>query len=387
MVLRQTVPGQLWRLHNDSSKVVWGLNCLISGLYGGIHCYASSNRRGYAFQGERPVKYNPRVVFLDQVGCQWLNPVQLGTETLLELGRSCSAVEQVMAILKKLESDDYTGFMEHYYRRGLETFGSDWNYSDLLTILYTAARTLSPAHYLEIGVFRGRSMSVVGSTAPDCSLYGFDCWIENYATLENPGPDFVKGQLRRVGHRGTVTFSSGDSKTTVPHFLEANPDLFFDLITVDGDHGYEGARTDLMNVLPRLKIGGIVVFDDVVHPAFPWLEEVWKETVADDPNFVSKTFTEIGHGVSFAIRRAIDLEIKSDEIERKVGFLSVKASLRASEEQLSNLNRVLDARENELASIKPILAAREAELESVKAVLKAREEELVSIKKRLKFRG
>ena len=79
----------------------------------------------------------------------------------------------------------------------------------------------------------------------------------------NPGPNFVKNELDKFDFQGRVNFINGDSKKTVPNFFKENPNLFFDLITIDGDHSLKGALRDIKNVLPRLKIGGAIIFDDI----------------------------------------------------------------------------------------------------------------------------
>jgi predicted O-methyltransferase YrrM len=234
---------------------------------------------------------------------QWLNPVQIGTSTLLNLGMRRFTLESVVDVLRRLEPDGFIDFILRYYEEGLRKFGDSWSYADQLTVLYAAGMVLHPRRYLEIGVFRGRSMAVVGNVAPVCAMYGFDLWIDGYAGLPNPGPDFVRAQLRRAGHRGEAQFVSGDSLETIPEFFNAHPNLYFDLITVDGAHGEEDARKDLQNVLPRVTLGGLLVFDDICHPQHPWLEHVWDEVVGSNPNFVSEKFTAIGHGVAFAVRR------------------------------------------------------------------------------------
>ena len=69
-------------------------------------------------------------------------------------------------------------------------------------------------------------------------------------------------------------FLDGDSKLTVPTLHG-----FFDLVLVDADHSALGARVDLMNAWPRVRLGGILVMDDINHPNYPWLSEVWEEFV------------------------------------------------------------------------------------------------------------
>jgi hypothetical protein len=93
---------------------------------------------------------------------------------------------------------------------------------------------------------------------------------------------------------------SGDSRVTVPAFLAERRELFFDIVNVDGDHSVPGAARDMANVLPRLKIGGIVVFDDLVSA--PSLMRVWRRLVKDDARFRSWEYTDAGAGVGVAIR-------------------------------------------------------------------------------------
>ena len=87
--------------------------------------------------------------------------------------------------------------------------------------------------------------------------------------------------------------------------LDANPDLYFDLVTVDGDHTAEGAAQDLREVLPRVSVGGALVFDDIAHRKHPHLVEVWKSVVESDPRFASYRFSELGYGIGFAIRQRL----------------------------------------------------------------------------------
>ena len=130
-----------------------------------------------------------------------------------------------------------------------------------------------------------------------------DMWIQNYAGMENPGAEFVKTQLALVGHRGPVEFHNGNSHEVLPRYFAANPDLAFDLITVDGDHTPGGAAQDLSDVLPHLAIGGAIVFDDICHPYHPELREVWKSLVADDMRFSTWSYEDVGYGVGIAIRK------------------------------------------------------------------------------------
>lgn len=212
-------------------------------------------------------------------------------------------VRAAHALLGRLSPDDYLRYVVRYYETGLERFGNDWGYADIVTVLLGLAEALSPEAYLEVGVRRGRSACAVGSVAPDCDMALFDMWMKDYAGMENPGPELVRAELAAVGHRGPVAFVDGNSHETLPRYFAAHPDAAFDLVTVDGDHTDRGAAEDLAEVLPRLKIGGAVVFDDIAHPLHPGLSDIWRRMVEEDRRFSSYSFRSVAYGVGFAIRK------------------------------------------------------------------------------------
>jgi predicted O-methyltransferase YrrM len=235
-------------------------------------------------------------------GNQWYYPAIAGPSSYLPDVMGATAVRAAASILETLSSDSYLEFVKNFYRTGLQTFGDNWVYADINTVLIGLARRLKTSSYLEIGVRRGRSMAMVTTSAPNCKIVGFDLWIANYAGMDNPGPEYVREELTRLGYRGDLELVAGDSRQTVPDWFRKHPDEFFDLITVDGDHSTEGARTDLENVLPRLKIGGALVFDDISHQSHANLTGVWREFLERHPNLSGHSFTEVGFGVGFAIR-------------------------------------------------------------------------------------
>jgi predicted O-methyltransferase YrrM len=222
--------------------------------------------------------------------------------TIAQAALSFEAVDFVISLLRKLTPSDESEGQELFYLWAQGKFGRNWRYADITTVLCAASMAVRPKTYLEIGVRRGRSAAVVGALCPACAIYGFDLWLPGYANAPNPGPDFVRAELRTAGHAGQVTLISGDSAKTVPAFLRGHPGLFFDLVTVDGDHSVAGAARDLASVLPRLKIGGVIVFDDVCSA--PALLRVWHWFVKDNARYRRWEFTESGAGIAAAIRMA-----------------------------------------------------------------------------------
>ena len=203
-----------------------------------------------------------------------------------------------------LASDDYVEYLDSFYRECIARFGSNWHYMDIVNVLYAAAKVLQPENYLEIGVRRGRSVCTVVQACPAVNIHAFDMWIPGYAGMDNPGPEYIRGELTKHNFAGKITFVDGDSHITIPRYLEQYPDLIFDLITVDGDHSTDGAYADLCAVIPRLAVGGVIVFDDIIHPAHPFLLSVWRDVLKKFPDLSGYEFTETGYGVAFAVRRA-----------------------------------------------------------------------------------
>jgi predicted O-methyltransferase YrrM len=180
---------------------------------------------------------------------------------------------------------------------------------------------LRPETYVEVGVRRGWSACMAAHRKPDLSIWAFDMWIRGYSGSENPGPNFVLSELRRIGFLGEVEFVSGNSHETLPAFLgngnagftgaaePGDPNRVrpgsFDMIVIDGDHSVLGAYQDLSDLIPFCEVGGALVFDDINpdaayedireelgHDPHGWkgLSRVWQEIMAEYPEFVHFEF-------------------------------------------------------------------------------------------------
>jgi len=233
----------------------------------------------------------------------WYSPVLLGAGAIGERAIHADCLRQVLPILDRLESDNYVNYLQAYYRAGLERFGDAWHYADIVTVLLAAAQLAQPRNYLEIGVRRGRSMAIIATTCPECHIVGFDLWKADYAGIPNPGPDFVTAEMTKLNHRGRLDLISGNSHKTLPGYFNQHPEAYFDLVTVDGDHSEKGATQDLSIVVSRIKVGGILVFDDICHPDLPYLYNVWRRVIKHSGIFDTWEFTELGYGVALAVRK------------------------------------------------------------------------------------
>ena len=234
---------------------------------------------------------------------QWLEPVLLGRETIKSIILRPANISESLKLLEKLPEDDYLNFLINFYKKGLNNFGENWVYADIVSSLNAITSYVNIENYLEIGVRRGRSMMVVSKNAPDADLFGFDLWVENYIGIDNPGSDYVEKKLRDSGHNGNIEFINGDSRKTIPSFFKSQPELFFDLITVDGDHRIKGAKIDIKNTVKRLKVGGILIFDDISSPHHPYLNGIWKKEIISNPRYYSYEYEDIGLGIGIAVKR------------------------------------------------------------------------------------
>jgi predicted O-methyltransferase YrrM len=219
--------------------------------------------------------------------------------TLTEAATTGDAIQGVLDILSKLTPSELGDAQIERYRSMLGRFGKYLRYGDLTTVLWAAATLLQPTSYLEIGVRNGRSAAIVGAVAPDCTIYGFDLWVREYFADPTEGPDFVRQELRNVGHRGHVELVPGDSTESLPEFLRAHPDLFFDVIAIDGDKTPSVVASDYANALPRLKIGGVIATDDLAFA--PPLLSVWRELVGRDSRYLNWQLGGAG-AVALALR-------------------------------------------------------------------------------------
>lgn len=254
------------------------------------------DRRGYT-------KDRVATGFRSESELDYYGGVLVGATTIGDLALDPTIHSAAWETLERLEADDYLDYVRLYLDSGRGAAGDAWRYADVVTVLAAATRLLRPSSYLEIGVRRGRSMAVVAAGAPTSLILGVDLWQAGYASMENPGPDHVRAELQRVGHTGALELIRGDSHEVLPHVFAERPELSFDLILIDGDHSERGARRDLRFVLPRLRIGGALVFDDISHPSHPGLLKVWQRAVVADRRYSTWAFDDVGYGVAVAIRR------------------------------------------------------------------------------------
>lgn len=132
---------------------------------------------------------------------------------------------------------------------------------DEAAYLYGLARRLGPACVVEIGRFKGGSTFVLAAAlASGSELYSYDLHVKLTGQFDGHQLDVSLGAaLALYGIDGNVHLVVGDSR-------QVEPPGPLDLVLIDGDHSYEGAKADYLHWRSAVKPGGHLLFHDGAAP-------------------------------------------------------------------------------------------------------------------------
>jgi predicted O-methyltransferase YrrM len=154
--------------------------------------------------------------------------------------------------------------MEHFYENINGWFSYDYLYKDAV------ARAEDGAVFVEIGSFKGRSTAYMAvEIANSGKKINFNCvdpqeLLSHYAESAKEQPEVFEGYSETDFHKrlepvkGYYNLIKEKSSTAVHQFQ----DRTIDFLMVDGDHTYEAVKEDILNFLPKMKIGGVITGDD-----------------------------------------------------------------------------------------------------------------------------
>ena len=69
-----------------------------------------------------------------------------------------------------------------------------------------------------------------------------------------------------------------------PDSVESASSQEYDLLLIDGDHGYEGVKADFINYVPLVKKGGIVLIDDYGNESWPDVKKFVDDELENSPH-------------------------------------------------------------------------------------------------------
>lgn len=127
----------------------------------------------------------------------------------------------------------------------------------------------SPPVIGEIGIFEGNFAAFLMRCYQPAEMHLFDLFrtVRTMGSGDGDGNNFRKltgdqvyqKAISQFGSDPRVTLHEGDSKVTV----RSMPNDHFDMIYIDGDHGYRGCLIDLLNCYEKVKHGGWIAGHDV----------------------------------------------------------------------------------------------------------------------------
>ena len=133
-------------------------------------------------------------------------------------------------------------------------------------ILEVQEYVAKPIHYLEIGTFYGANVLSVSNTYgfhKDSRLYCIDPWEDyldynEYKNIQSTIYETFLSNIEHSEHKDKINVKRGYSHSEIPKF----DDDFFDIIYIDGNHEPEYVLEDAILSFRKLKINGIMIFDD-----------------------------------------------------------------------------------------------------------------------------
>ena len=152
---------------------------------------------------------------------------------------------------------------------------------DEAALLYRLVRDAGVATIAEIGRFKGGSTLLMASAmAPGSTLWSYDLHVPVRDDLAGIDLDAeLRDALQRLGLEAGVNLMVGDSRAVD---IPPGP---IDVLFIDGDHSYEGARADSERWGPHVREGGHMLFHDAVDlggyaTSFPGVERAVAEVAA-----------------------------------------------------------------------------------------------------------
>ena len=153
---------------------------------------------------------------------------------------------------------------------------------DELTVFVRTLQARSPRTVLEIGTAQGGVFWLLCRLAsPDATLISLDL---------PPAERFSGGEKRPIDLQGmrlpgqTVRAIHGDSHDPAMPALvsEALDNKELDLLFIDGDHTYDGVRSDFLMYSPLVRAGGLIAFHDIIKTSWAGCEvdRFWAELFA-----------------------------------------------------------------------------------------------------------
>lgn len=161
-------------------------------------------------------------------------------------------------------------------------------------------RAIKPRYLLEIGSFRGGTLKFWSSLVPrNATLISIDLPMVGVEdVVERPRFSHIPKGTQRV----VEILGNSHCPQTRHRVLETLGEEQLDFLFIDGDHAYEGVRSDYRRYGTLVRSGGLIAFHDILpHPEHPdyGVEQLWRElrTHAASSEIVDEIHQRAGMGI------------------------------------------------------------------------------------------
>lgn len=146
---------------------------------------------------------------------------------------------------------------------------------------------LSPRTVLEIGTFRGGTLFIHSRLAtPGATLISIDLPGSFFGRIWRWAHTPIFNRFARNGQTLHLLRADSHRKETLSAVSQLLNGRQLDLLFVDGDHTYNGVRSDFEMYAPLVRPGGIAAFHDIAVQ--PWPSEVARFWCEVKPTFTHK---------------------------------------------------------------------------------------------------
>lgn len=169
--------------------------------------------------------------------------------------------------------------------------------------MYTK-RLKSGNQYLEIGVQFGKSSASAVSQSPEGVKFYF-CDILDQPRLKPPFENLLSRSefFSVMGLNDVGEYILGDSKEVAKTWNKGELDMIF----IDGDHSYEGVKSDILSWTPFLKHGGFILFHDYDEPTSPGVCRAVNELIRDSGQYKDFFYAQETYNMRSSIAGAVKI--------------------------------------------------------------------------------
>lgn len=158
---------------------------------------------------------------------------------------------------------------------------------DYAELAWLAEQAQSHSRIVELGSFCGRSTRALADYTQG-TVTAIDTWGPNPLHQWTPQVEGTEETLFDVFMRNMkgveqkvipIKANHADMSAIPQEWLDGPNSKKPDMVFIDGEHGYNGFKRDLLNYVPRIATGGLLCGHDAYNPMWPHVVEILNEYI------------------------------------------------------------------------------------------------------------